>query len=570
VVIETPPIAQPKNPRITGWTDVIGLTLVFGLLFFCGLRDVAFVNPDEGRYAEVPREMISAGDYVTPRLNGVLYFEKPPLVYWSIAGMIKVFGEGELAARSVPALFALLGVLVAYGATRELYGRVPGLAAAIVVGSSLLYFALGRILLLDMAVSVLMSATLFCFIAGVRQRPGTSRRRWFFYGLYVSAALATLAKGLIGFLLPGAVMFFWLLIFNQWSRLRPLFLPSGVALFLAIAAPWHVLVAQRNPGWAQFYFVREHWERFTTTEHGRMEPWWYFIPIIAVGLFPWSGFLWSAVRRALAGGWARRKQTAEAWFFATWAVFLFLFFSKSQSKLVPYILPVFPPLAVMIGCWLAEVWHRKELGGARVALWVFSVSGAILSAALFVVLLKTGLVADAAKLAPMKPGGLLAATVLLVGVGVVIVMLRRNRARGALLAMAISVAGFYLTLGVMQDKIVRPGTKALALKVKEKIQPGDRVYHYHDFFHDFTYYTQRTVGTVAAPNTELEIWIDQEAQASGRFVDDAEFLRQWAGPQRLWVVARRRAVDGTLFSDPAFHYHLLGETAGHYLFSNQP
>ncbi|HTO03295.1 MAG TPA: glycosyltransferase family 39 protein, partial [Opitutus sp.] len=565
-----------SDQRAPIWTDVAGLGLLFGLLYFHGIGEVALVNPDEGRYAEVAREMVVTGDYVTPRLNGVLYFEKPPFVYWLMARSMKGFGSSEMAVRAVPAFFALAGVLITYGATRRLYGRGAGLAAAIVLGSSLLYFALGRILSLDMAVSVLMSATLFCFLQGVREpvslatgENGT-KRRCFFYGLYASAALTTLTKGLIGFLLPGAVMFFWLVIFDQWSRLRPLYLPSGVALFLAIAAPWHVLVAQRNPGWAHFYFVREHWERFTTTEHGRFQPWWYFLPFIAVGLFPWTGCVWDAVRQALRGGWTRRRENADAGFFVIWAGLVFLFFSISQSKLIPYILPVFPPLAVMIGASLADRWRREELAGTRLALGTFSAMAALLGVALIVVLTQPGLMADADKLALIKPDGLAAAVALLVGAVLVPLLVLRRQWGRAMAALVTSVAVFYLALGESQDKVARPGTKAFALRVMAEIQPGDRVYHYHDFFHDFTYYSEQTVGTVAAANTELEIWIDPEAQASGRFIDESEFRRQWAGETRLWVVARKREVVGKLFSDPTFHFNLLGETAGHYLFSNRP
>ena len=163
------PVPNSARERTHPWWDVAALTFTFGLLLLFGLQDIALVNPDEGRYAEVPREMVASGDYVTPRLNGVLYFEKPPLVYWAIAGFIRVFGLGELSVRSVPALFALAGVLITYGATRRLAGRFAGLASAGVLGSSLLYFALGRVLLLDMAVSVLIGATLFCFILGVRE-----------------------------------------------------------------------------------------------------------------------------------------------------------------------------------------------------------------------------------------------------------------------------------------------------------------------------------------------------------------------------------------------------------------
>ena len=351
----TAPTAAPQSWR----RDLLLLAVSFGALYFALLGGHPLSNPDEGRYAAIPREMIASHDYVTPRLNGVNYFEKPPLLYWAVAGCLQVFGFNEWAVRMMPALSGLGGVLLTYAAARRWQGRAVGLASAVVLGSSLLFFALSRILILDMAVSMLMCATLFCFILGVREAPG-ARRRWLFYGLYASAALATLTKGLIGFLVTGAVMFLWLLIFNQWKRLRPLHLPSGIALFLAIAAPWHILAAQRNETWAQFYFIHEHWERFTTTTHGRYEPWWYFIPIVILGLFPWMGFVPAALREALAGGWAKRKENADAWFLVVWVGFVFLFFSKSQSKLIPYILPVFPPLAVLLGGW----WVRRWADGA--------------------------------------------------------------------------------------------------------------------------------------------------------------------------------------------------------------
>jgi hypothetical protein len=185
------------------------------------------------------------------------------------------------------------------------------------------------------------------------------------------------------------------------------------------------------------------------------------------------------------------------------------------------------------------------------------------------VLFKPGLVADAAKLEQLKPDGIVAAIALLIGSVLVPVLTWRAQLRSALVAFGATVAAFYLVLGEAQDKVARPGTKVLAAIVTEGIKPGDRIYHYHDFFHDFTYYAEREVGTIAAPNTELEIWIDPKAQASGRFIDEAEFRRQWEGPGRLWIVARKRAVP-TLFADTSFHYHLLGETPAHYLFSNQP
>ena len=548
--------------------DLLWLALLFGLLFGFRLGSYPLGNPDEGRYAEIPREMVASGDWVTPRLNGVNYFEKPPLMYWATAVALKVAGPSEWSMRAMPVLFGLGGVLLTYAAARRLHGREAGIAAAAVLGTSLLYFTIAHIILLDMAVSVLMSATLFCFILGVNEPPG-ARRRWLFYGLYASAALAVLTKGLIGVLVTGAVMFLWLLGFNQWKRLRPLHLPTGLLLFLAIAAPWHLLAAQHNETWAHRYFVYEHFQRFLTPAASRPGAWYYYILIILAGLIPWVGFLFPAVRDGLRGGWAARAKNANAWFFVTWVLFIFLFFTKSQSKLPPYILPVFPALAVLIGAWLAKVLRSGEPGRLRLGLGVFSFVCGLLAAAFFLVVARPGLVRmDLAQALTLKPYAFSLAGVLLTG-GIVAPWLARARGvRAALTGVFVTMAAFFAVLQFAAPFIQKPGTKDLALEVKAAVQPGDRVMHYHEFFHDFTFYAERVVDLVDFKG-ELELEEDAAARASGRFITEAEFRRQWAGPVRLWVVARRRDVK-ELFADPAFRYHLLGQTEDHYLFSNQP
>ena len=561
-----PPTAPSAAPQF--WRrDLLLLAVGFGALYFALLGGHPLSNPDEGRYAAIPREMIASHDYLTPRLNGVNYFEKPPLLYWAVAGCLQVFGFNEWALRIMPALSGLAGVLLTYAAARRWQGRAGGLASALVLGTSLLYFALSRLLILDMAVSMLMCATLFCFILGVREAPG-ARRRWLFYGLDASAALATITKGLIGFLVTGAVMFLWLLIFNQWKRLRPLHLPSGIALFLAIAAPWHIVVAQRNETWAQFYFVHEHWERFTTTTHGRYEPWWYFIPIVLLGLFPWMGFLPAALREALAGGWAKRKENADAWFLVVWVGFVFLFFSKSQSKLIPYILPVFPPLAVLIGGWWARRWADGAAPRLRAGLTGFAGASGLLAVGLLVAVLKPGLIREPGQAEWLRPYAFGMAAVLLVGAVVTWGWARRGGVRVALGALVATALGLYVGVMLAAPHIQKPGTKELAALVVQKIKPGDTIYHYAEFFHDFTFYAQRTVGTVAFQG-ELELAIDPAARASGRFIDGPEFRRQWTQSGRIFVVARTKDLR-ELFADPSFRYHLLGQSLAHTLFSNQP
>jgi len=567
---------SPSDPTPAGtetsWgRDLILLAVIFGALIAWRLGSAPLANPDEGRYAEIPREMVASGDWVTPRLDGVPYFEKPPLAYWIVAACEKFVGPSEWSVRLAPALFALGGIFACYGATRRIYGRDAGLWAAVVLGTSLLYLGLSHLLSLDMPLSVLMSATLFCFILGVREAPG-GRRRWLFHGLYAFAALATLTKGLEGFLVTGAVMFLWLMVFGQWGRLRPLHLPSGIALFLAIAAPWHVLVASRNPGWAHFYFVYEHLQRYTDSAHGRYQPFWFFIPIVLAGLFPWTGFLWPSLRDALAGGWARRRENAEAWFFATWAAFIFLFFSGSHSKLIPYILPVLPPLAVLTGRWLAASLAAAD-AFARLTwgLRVFGFLCGLLAAALCVLVLRPGMLRDPAQASALRPYAFIVAAILVVG-GMRALIPRgatgADKGRGAVVAMTATLVFLFGVLSFAMPAIDLRSTKDIALLSRAFVRPGDRVYHYHAFFHDFTYYSGDVVGLVHYSD-ELELQFLDPAQLKARFIGDDEFRREWDGPGRVFAVARIRDVS-ELFADPAFHFHILAAGAHHYLFSNQP
>ncbi len=174
--------------------DILVLTLVIGLFFafFLGSRPLSV--PDEARYCEIPREMVATGDYVTPRLNGVKYFEKPVLFYWLQAASIRAFGLSEWTLRLWPALFALSGCLLAYYAGRKLYGRRAGLFAAAVLATSVLYYALGRTIILDMPVTIFLTGALLSFLLAVEEE-GARAQRWYYLAFYAFAALATLTKG---------------------------------------------------------------------------------------------------------------------------------------------------------------------------------------------------------------------------------------------------------------------------------------------------------------------------------------------------------------------------------------
>lgn len=591
---EAPAGSAPIQPRSK--RDFALLLVAFGVLYFSLLGISPLANPDEGRYAEIPREMVASGDWVAPRLNGVAYFEKPPLVYWCVAFCHELLGPSERSMRTTPAFFSLAGILMLYVSARRIFGPLAALLGASVLGSALFYFALGRILLLDMVVSVLISATLFFFILGVRESRARPRRA-LFYGLYVSAALATLSKGLIGFLLPGAVMFLWLLVFNQWRRLRPLYLPTGLLLFLVVAVPWHVLAAQRSPTWAHFYFVHEHWERFTTSAHARVQPWWFFIPVVLFGFFPWSAFLPGALRVAL-GGWARRKENADVWFFAVWAGFILLFFSASQSKLPPYVLPVFPPLAVLIGVGFARTMT------VRPALWVkagfmgFLALGGLLAAAVLLVVFRPAIAPlDAIKAVALQPFAIAMAVILVAGGSVSVWLMQKKRLSHALAGLLTTTGLFLGALALASGDIQRAGTRELARYASTTLPPTAQIFHYHDFFHDFVYYAQRFVGTVEYHGDELELVNDVRARDSRRFIDEEAFRQLWTSSDRIYVVVRKKKlrdlrrdsdaaqslkkigsgnepssalpVRPSVLIDPAYAIHVVRETADHYLLTNR-
>lgn len=314
--------------------------------------------PDEARYSEISREMAVSGDYVTPRLNGVKYFEKPPLFYWLEALSIRLFGLSEWALRLWPALFAFFGCMATYGAATGLFGRRAGLFSALVLATSLLYYALSRLVILDMPVSVFLTASLFAFLLSVRERDGW-KRSGYLYGFYIFSALAVLTKGLIGIAIPAIVIGSWMAIMREWRLVRNMRLLSGIVVFIVIVAPWHVIVSRENPEFFNFYFIHEHFQRYLTTVHHHYKPFWFFMPVLLLGLFPWSVFIYHSIKFNMPRNWGDRLQHRETLFLLLWAGIVFIFFSASSSKLVPYILPALPPFAVLIGRYLADAWERR-------------------------------------------------------------------------------------------------------------------------------------------------------------------------------------------------------------------
>ncbi|CAH2032460.1 glycosyltransferase family 39 protein [Trichlorobacter ammonificans] len=335
--------------------DLLILAVLFGFLFCFSLGAAPLIDPDEGRYAEIPREMLERGDLITPMLNYVKYFEKPPLLYWLNAGSLKLFGQNEFAARLPSALSGLLTVLLTYWAGCRLLGRQTGLLAAFILGSTAGFLFQSRIILTDMLLTLCLSSALFCFALGVYGRE--QRRKLFFRLFFVCCGLAVLAKGLIGIVLPAGIIFWYLLLGRRWHLLAEIPWFSGLLLFLLVTAPWFVLVSLQNPEFPHFFFIREHFQRFTSTIHRRSQPVWFFLPMLLLTMLPWSFLL----PGSLAKAWRDRHATRDSTLFLLlWPLVIILFFSLSSSKLIPYILPVFPPLALLVSHRISAAWNSRR------------------------------------------------------------------------------------------------------------------------------------------------------------------------------------------------------------------
>jgi 4-amino-4-deoxy-L-arabinose transferase-like glycosyltransferase len=306
------------------------------LLFFHRLGSIGLIGPDEPRYAAVAREMFQSGDYVTPRLNGEVWFEKPVLMYWGAAIGYRIFGVNEWGARFPSAVAATICVFLVYWCGRRLWDRGVGMLAALMMASSVGFFAFAHAASMDMLLTACLTAALTFFLAGVND-DSPKRRKWF-YLFYASLGLGALAKGPVAFFLPAVSLLGFLAIRGTWDEWRT-WHPEGVLIALAVALPWYIACTWVNGlEFIREFIVSHNLERFATNVYGHQRPFYFYLPVLLLLTFPWTFLLIPTFRR---------RFTRNEQFMVWWIVVPFVFFSLSGSKLPGYILPTVPPIALL-------------------------------------------------------------------------------------------------------------------------------------------------------------------------------------------------------------------------------
>ena len=506
-----------RNKTLT-WTLLIAFAAV--LLYVLGARTL--VPPDEGRYAEMAREMFASGDWITTRLNGIKYFEKPPLQTWMNALSFTLFGLGDWQARLWTGLCGLLGVVLTGVAGTRVFGARIGFYAALVLGSSFYWVACSQIDSLDMGLSGMMTVALCALLIAQRDDAGASERRNWMLVCWAGMALSVLSKGLIGLVLPGGVLVFYTIFSRDWAIWKRLHIVKGLLLFFLIATPWFVLVGLKNPEQPHFFFVHEHFDRFLKKEHHREAAWYIFFVLLAAGSVPWVGVL----VQSLVGAARRNGETTRfrpRLMLLVWVAFITLFFTKSNSKLPGYILPVFPAVALLVAVYLDAGTRRGRMltAGLTALLGV----GFLVTVPFMHKFAKHA--GEDVLYAAYQPWVLAAGLVLLIG-GCLALLYARQMLRD-LFVVVLAVAGFagtqLLLVGFEPIGQVRAGVNLLpALKAAGAANPAVKVYSVGIYEQSLTFYLGRPV-TLVDYRDEFDFGLQQQPELAIPTIP--EFVARW-------------------------------------------
>jgi len=548
------------------------LLLLTAFTFFILLGSRALNEPDEGRYSEIAREMIETGDWVVPHLWYLPHLDKPPMTYWLVAVSMKLFGQNEWAARLPLALAGMSGVWAVWCLGRSVGGRRVGFWSALILQTSLLYFVMARMLTTDMFLTLFNTWAVYFFWRSrqcLNAECGMRNAEFFQWHLagWAAIALGFLTKGPIALAIPLVALA--ALTIYRWKIFKarkPLWcgLAAGAALFGVLALPWFLALFRRLPGAFDYMTVYQAaGSVLGTTIKDRKGSLFYFFGILAVGLLPWTfllGWLWRRGQPASpsdAGVRAPGALPGDAWVMLNaWAIFPFVLFSLSQAKLPPYILPIFPALAVMLA------WRffggQPDAKSAPAAAWRFCLGSSLLLAAVFPLV-----VVRAFHDSP--PEWMKWQAPVIVGIMLLALWLVRKREPStcaaltvalALLSMAVTVA----EIPLFQNNLKRNSTlKPLGLTLREKCRPGDVIVCWGELPEGLPFYADPAISATNRPyfgdmnlkQVPFEFPGNQERLGRLLLPDATALANLLAENHRVWVAGFNDEVEHFLQKHPA-------------------
>jgi len=596
----------PQRLRAVSYCALIlvSFTVYLGSVFSPPLLDDA-----DSTHAEAAREMFVTGDYVTLHVNGVRYLEKAPLPYWLVAFSYHIFGVNEFATRLPMALSVLFLGLLAFVWGRRAFGERTGVYAAVFVYTAAGVFLFTRILIPDVLLSLLIAASLYFFLTGLEPRSGA----WRWYAGYICMALGVLTKGLIALVFPGGAAFIYLAVTGEWRRWREFRLLSGLALFLLIAAPWHILAGLRNTGGQNghgffwFYFVNEHFLRFLGKRYPRdynKLPWTLYWSLHLVWLFPWSLYLPAAIRtvadvrkESLSSGFAARTRLM-CWIFAG---LILVFFAVSTNQEY-YTFPAYLPLLMLLAdgivrCEASDCDQHVRKGWLRVSAGILAVIGVAAGVTLLALLwksrhlpfepdignvlakhnmdtdtLSTSHMLDLSyeSFAALRLPAILAAITLLLMPILSFLLRIRRRHYAATWAMALGMTVFLIAAHIALGRFgPYLSSRDLARQIAARAKPQDRVMIYGDqaFGSSLLFYLQRPIELVEGRTTSM--WFGSTfPDAPHIYLTSADLQQDWTGSNRifLFVPPHLKTKVDTMLPNR----YVVAEVSGKYVYSNQP
>lgn len=461
------------------------LLIITGLyMALSAIRDLAI--PDEGRYGSISMWMVHTHDYLVPRLDGLPFMHKPPLLHWLTALPLHVFGIHDWVLRLVPILTGVFLLAVCYAWVRCHASRITGQVvspqdadrlgklALLILASSLIFMGAAQYVNHDLLVATWISVAVFCFSDYVM-----TARWWVLLLGYVACALGFLSKGLIGVLIPGMILLPWLLLTGQYRMIVRLLNPLGLLVFVALVLPWPWLMNQQYPGFLHYFFVEQQFDRFSSKGFNNHQPWFFYIGCLLISFFPF--LLLSRPRRPQFGQDWRTRRPLYA-LLLWWMVSCVIFFSIPTSKLIGYILPAICPCAIVLAVHLyRRKLHLPDAPQSRTS-WVMPLLLTVLAVAALTIGLEYAVPADNIYSRPMMLGLGMALPL------AVVLLVWMYRRRSAPIWQAIVGTWLFFATLVVAIQAMDERNNNDSLRFIQQMPQHAPVVYYHNYFYDLTYY----------------------------------------------------------------------------------